>query len=323
MAIAPVVVAAARAGWRWQWLQLMGGLGPADAEGNYRRPASPFAERPPLPPHAAEAGGHLLIVGRSCPWAHRAWLTWTLRRLHTSIDLVVAQPDPAAGRWCFAEPLLGCSTLQELYRRAGADPAQRATVPVLVERRTGRIVVGESARLIELLNGWPAPADAPDLEPAGLEAPIQGWRERFQHAVNDGVYRCGFARTQAAYDRAEAALFSALEEAEQALQSGGGPWLCGAALSLAVVQRFPTLSRRERGNAPLCGVSRRPLWQLPALWRWRQRFYGLPGVAACCFDQAWRADYFGALFPLHPSGIVPAGPPLATLVNGQPGAPTP
>ena len=344
MAIPPAVVAAARAGWRWQWLQLMGGLGPADAEGNYRRPASPFAKRPPLPAGAGEPGGHLLIVGRSCPWAHRAWLTWRLRRLEASIDLVVAEPDPAAGRWCFPEPVLGCGTLQELYRRAGADPAQRATVPVLVERGSSRVVVGESARLIELLNAWPAPEGAPDLEPPHLAELISGWRERFQDAVNDGVYRCGFARNQAAYDRAETALFEALEQVERALeacesasspvfqqaepgasmaQPGGGPWLCGEALTLADVQLFPTLIRLELVYAPLFGVSRRPLWQFPALWRWRQRFYGLPGVADCCFDQAWRADYFGALFPLHPSGIVPAGPPLATLVYGQPGAPSP
>ena len=324
MAIPPAMVAAARAGWHWQWLQLMNGLGPADAEGNYRRPASPFAQRPPLPPSAAEPGGHLLIVGRSCPWAHRAWLTWRLRGLADTIALVLAEPDPAAGRWCFPEPLLGCSTLQELYRRSGADPARRATVPVLLERASGRIVVGESARLMELLNAWPAPPQAPDLEPEALAGPIGAWRERLQHAVNDGVYRCGFARHQAAYHRAETALFEALAEVEAALAApGAGPWLCGEALTLADVQLFPTLIRLELVYAPLFGVSRRPLWQFPALWQWRQRFFALPGVADCCFAEAWRTDYFGALFPLHPSGIVPAAPDLATLVHGHPGDSSP
>ena len=324
MAIPPVVVAAARSVWRWQWLQLMGGLGPADAEGNYRRPTSPFAERPPLPVDAAEPGAHLLIVGRSCPWAHRAWLTWQLRGLQASIRLVVAEPDPAAGRWCLPEPVLGCGTLQQLYRRGGAAPDQRATVPVLLETGGGRILVGESARLIELLNAWPAPPGAPDLEPTSLVPQINVWRERFQHAVNDGVYRCGFARTQAAYDRAEAELFAALAEADAALAvPQAGPWLCGQTLTLADVQLFPTLIRLELVYAPLFGVSRRPLWQFPALWRWRQRFYALPGVDACCFAEAWRGDYYGALFPLNPSGIVPAAPPLATLVNGLPGAAPP
>jgi putative glutathione S-transferase len=138
------------------------------------------------------------------------------------------------------------------------------------------------------------------------------------------VYRCGFARHQAAYDRAEAALFAALEAAEAALAApAAGPWLCGEALTLADVQLFPTLIRLELVYAPLFGVSRRPLWQFPALWQWRRRFFALPGVADCCFAEAWRADYFGSLFPLHPSGIVPAGPDLATLVNGHPGVPQP
>ena len=316
MAIPPAVVSAARQGWHWQWLQLMGGLGPADAEGNYTRPASPFDVKPPLPATAEQEGGHVLIVGRSCPWAHRAWLVWQLRQLQSRIRLLVVEPDPAAGRWRFSEPFLGCSTLQELYRRAGAPPQQRATVPVLVEPASGRVVVGESARLMELLNDWPGGDGAPDLEPEALRPAIQSWREQLQHAVNDGVYRCGFARNQAAYNRAEAALFTALEATEAALAApGGGPWLCGEALTLADVQLFPTLIRLELVYGPLFGVSRQPLWQLPALWRWRQRFFALPGVAASCCDQAWREDYFGALFPLHPSGIVPAGPPLATLMQ--------
>ena len=316
MTIPAVVVAAARAGWHWQWQRLMGGLGPADAEGNYRRPAAAFTALPPLPAQAGEPGRHVLIVGRSCPWAHRAWLVWRLRQLQESIALLVVDPDPKAGRWRFSTPFLGCNTLQELYQRAGADPNQRATVPVLVEQGSGAVVLGESARLIELLNRWPAPPQAPDLAPEGLASTVTPWRELFQDAVNDGVYRCGFARNQAAYDRAEMALFQALEQAERHLAAAGaGPWLCGQALTLADVQLFPTLIRLELVYAPLFGVSRRPLWQLPALWRWRQRFYGLPGVADTCCDQAWRRDYFGALFPLNPSGIVPAGPELATLVQ--------
>jgi putative glutathione S-transferase len=74
MTLPPVVVRTARAAWRCQWRQLMGGLGPADAEGRYRRPEGAFTALPPLPEDAAEPGRHVLIVGRSCPWAHRAWL---------------------------------------------------------------------------------------------------------------------------------------------------------------------------------------------------------------------------------------------------------
>ena len=142
---------------------------------------------------------------------------------------------------------------------------------------------------------------------------IDRWQSLLQPAVNDGVYRCGFARTQAAYDRAETDLFKALQQVEQALQDGRS-WLCGDELSLADVRLFPTLIRWEVVYAPLFGCSRQPLWQFPNLWRWRQRFT-LPGVDDTCDAKAWRQDYFGALFPLNPGGIVPAGPDLSTLVH--------
>ncbi|MFM7454766.1 MAG: glutathione S-transferase C-terminal domain-containing protein [Cyanobium sp.] len=317
MAPPPWLVRGVRQGWHWQWLRLMAGLGPADAEGHYRRPEAGFTSLPPLPDDAASPGAHVLIVGRSCPWAHRTWLVWSLRELGATIELVVVEPDPQAGRWQFAPPFEGCTSLLELYRRCGAGPQVRATVPLLYSRSRSQVLVGESARLIELLNHWPAPAAAPDLDPPEQRQSTAAWRQRLQHSVNDGVYRCGFARTQAAYDRAEAELFATLEEADQSLAFS--PWLSGAQPSLADVQLFTTLIRLELVYAPLFGVSRRPLWQLPALWRWRSRFHALPGVAASCWPQAWRRDYFGALFPLHPSGIVPAGPELATLVGACPG----
>jgi putative glutathione S-transferase len=183
-------------------------------------------------------------------------------------------------------------------------------------------VVNESARVIELLNRWPAASGAPDLEPAEAREAIEAWRARFQDAVNDGVYRCGFARSQQAYDADQEALFAALEEADQALgrqEERGHRWLCTAEIpTLADVVLFPTLIRWEMVYAPLFGCGQRPLWQLPALWRWRSRFFALPGVAATCSGAQWRQDYFGALFPLHPSGLIPAGPDLATLVNSAP-----
>ncbi|MEI8250051.1 MAG: glutathione S-transferase C-terminal domain-containing protein [Synechococcus sp. ELA057] len=320
MAPPALLVRSARGFWHCQWRQLMGGLGPADREGRYRRPVSPFTQIPSLPVDADQASAHVLIVGRSCPWAHRAWLVHRLRRLEGSIDLVVVEPDPAAGRWRFPVPFEGCSTLAELYRGSGAAADQRATVPVLWSRRQGRIVLGESAQLIELLDQWPS-ASGMRLAPADRLEEINAWRQRLQGDVNDGVYRCGFARTQAAYDEAEAALFAALEAVERELdrrQAQGESWLCGPEPTLADVILFPTLVRLELVYAPLFGVSRRPLWQLPALWRWRSRFHRLDGVAATCFPAAWRQDYFGALFPLHPSGIIPAAPDLESLLHASP-----
>ena len=193
-------------------------------------------------------------------------------------------------------------------------PHTEATVPVLVDPQEQRILGNESAQLVELLNRWPAAADAPDLAPEDLNPAMSKWQALLQPDVNDGVYRCGFARTQAAYDRAEAALFTALEQVEQSLGSRG-PWLCGDRLTLADLRLFPTLIRWEIVYDPLFGCSRLPLWQLPNIWRWRQQLLALPGVLDTCNAKAWRNDYFGALFPLNPGGIVPAGPELSKLVN--------
>jgi putative glutathione S-transferase len=193
-------------------------------------------------------------------------------------------------------------------------------VPVLVDPLEQRILGNESSQLVELLNRWPAAADAPDLAPADLGTAIAEWQELLQGNVNDGVYRCGFARNQTAYNQAESALFAALEEVERSLGSRG-PWLCGDRLTLADLRLFPTLIRWESVYAPLFGCSRKQLWQLPNIWRWRQQLLALPGVMATCDAEAWRQDYFGALFPLNPGGIVPAGPELSTLVNsGAPGS---
>ncbi|CAI8161110.1 MAG: Glutathionyl-hydroquinone reductase YqjG [Synechococcus sp. CC9902] len=323
MAIPPVLVKTARCGWNWQWLQLMGGLGPADHEGNYRRPAGDHPTAT-LPAQPLEGRGRdhraRLILGRSCPWAHRTWLVHTLRQLGESLDLLMAKADHQGGRWQLDPPWRNCSTLLELYRHCGSPPSHRATVPVLVDPLEQRILGNESSQLVELLNRWPAAADAPDLAPADLGTAIAEWQELLQGNVNDGVYRCGFARNQTAYNQAESALFAALEEVERSLGSRG-PWLCGDRLTLADLRLFPTLIRWESVYAPLFGCSRKQLWQLPNIWRWRQQLLALPGVMATCDAEAWRQDYFGALFPLNPGGIVPAGPELSTLVNsGAPGS---
>ena len=323
MAIPPVLVKTARCGWNWQWLQLMGGLGPADHEGNYHRPAGDHPTAT-LPAQPLEGRGRdhraRLILGRSCPWAHRTWLVHTLRQLGESLDLLMAKADHQGGRWQLDPPWRNCSTLLELYRHCGSPPSHRATVPVLVDPLEQRILGNESSQLVELLNRWPAAADAPDLAPADLGTAIAEWQELLQGNVNDGVYRCGFARNQTAYNQAESALFAALEEVERSLGSRG-PWLCGDRLTLADLRLFPTLIRWESVYAPLFGCSRKQLWQLPNIWRWRQQLLALPGVMATCDAEAWRQDYFGALFPLNPGGIVPAGPELSTLVNsGAPGS---
>jgi len=242
-----------------------------------------------------------------------------LRGLESTLEVMTAKADHEEGRWRLDPSWLGCSSLLELYRCCGAEPSLRATVPVLVdpgrdERHKPLLLGNDSTPLTLALNRWPAGPGAPNLAPAHLQQRIEAWQELLQPAVNDGVYRCGFARNQSAYNRASAAMADALQELERSLRQEG-PWLCGATLTLADVRLFPTLIRWETVYAPLFGCSASPLWMLPELWKWRQRFLSLSGVEATCDAAAWRHDYFGALFPLNPGGIVPDGPKLSTLVN--------
>ena len=325
MSIPPIAVAAARSGWNWQWNQLMNGLAPSDQAGNYLRPESQH-QRALVPGETVLANRSksdlpYLIIGRSCPWAHRTWLVYQLRGLKSNLNLVIAKADKKAGLWVLNPSWLGCDSLLGLYKKCGQPPSHRATVPTLIDPApTGinkpELLGNESAQLVEVLNEWPTNIEAPDLSPKELQKEIKSWQNLIQPSVNNGVYRCGFARTQSAYDKACAELFKALQEIELSL-SQKGPWLCGDMLTLADVRLFPTLIRWEMVYEPFFGCSKEPLWSFKNLWKWRQRFLSLPSILETCDSAAWRNDYFGALFPLRPSGIVPSGPDLVKMVNAK------
>ncbi len=120
MSIPPVVVNAARSSWHWQWRQLMNGLGPSDKGGNYIRPKSQH-EKASLPnaesiQNRSSKQLPSLIIGRSCPWAHRTWLVYKLKNLENKLNLIIATADHKAGRWGIDPPWLGYDSLLELYK---------------------------------------------------------------------------------------------------------------------------------------------------------------------------------------------------------------
>ena len=127
MPIPPIIVMAARAGWHGQWTLLMGGLGPSDGEGNYQRPVSDHLQAvlPEQPPLHERPGERLprLIVGRSCPWAHRTWLVHQLRGLENSLSLLMATADHEAGRWKL-KPAWLAGTHSALITKSNTEQAQ-------------------------------------------------------------------------------------------------------------------------------------------------------------------------------------------------------
>lgn len=175
------------------------------------------------------------------------------------------------------------------------------------------MINNESAEIIELLNdGFGSLASGPDLYPEAHQSEIDALNEKIYATVNNGVYRCGFAQTQAAYDQAVTALFSTLDELNERLSTQR--YLFGSGLTLADVRLFTTLIRFDVAYHGIFKCNRRRIADYPHLSGYLSDIYQLPGIAETCDIDAVKRDYFGNLFPLNPGGIVPVGPGWETLM---------
>tara|TARA_B100000214_G_scaffold370972_1_gene346524 strand:+ start:112 stop:1086 length:975 start_codon:yes stop_codon:yes gene_type:complete len=318
-----IFVKAARKIWSFVWNILMNGLAPSDEKGNYVRPENiqKIIQIPTSEDLKNRDSEHLpyLIIGESCPWAHRAWIMYEIKGLNKSINLHIAKVDSEGGRWIFEPKIFGCKSLQDLYKKCGNHQSKRATVPILfdpgrVAKSKFNLINNESAELVKILNNWPSKNNDLDMNPKHCEKSIINWHKLIQENINNGVYKCGFARNQEAYEKASESLFSALRIIEESLNSNG-PWLCGKDLTIADVRLFPTLIRWETIYDPLFKCSVMPITLFPNIIEWRKNFFNMVNIKKTCRIESWRKDYFGALFPLNPSGIVPKGQSLEAIIS--------
>lgn len=293
----------------------MSKLAPSSKSGEYIRPESQFRQTigvdQPYPPAASR---YQLIVGMGCPWAHRTLVVRALKGLEAAISVVTVSPSPNAGIWVFDQEMLGCQTLPDLYDLARPGYEGRCTVPVLWDSETQSIVNNESAEIIVILNeAFNSYASHPDLDlyPTDLRDTIDTWNDRIYHAVNNGVYRCGFAQTQIAYDKACDELFAVLDELDGVLASQR--YVCGDRPTLSDVRLFTTLFRFDIVYHGLFKCNRRRIQDYLHLGPYLRDLYQLPGVAQTCDLNSVKRDYYGNLFPLNPGGIIPSGPDLANL----------
>lgn len=292
----------------------MGQLAPNKATGEYDRPESTFLKRLGSKAHPVERDRYRLYVGLSCPWAHRTLITRVLKGLENAIDVVVLKASVKAGGWAFEPPHEGCSTFKQFYRQAHPQYQGRTTVPVLWDKQSRAIVNNESAQIIETLNAdCNELADHPalDLYPPALRSEIDAWNTKIYHQVNNGVYRCGFAQSQTAYEEAAIALFETLDELDAHLAQQR--YLCPGQITLADVRLFPTLVRFDSVYHHLFRCDRRRLVDYANLWGYVRDIYQLPGIADTCDLEQIRRDYYETLFPINPGGIVPLGPDLTLL----------
>lgn len=300
--------------WTTLWQIMMAKLAPRSSSGEYIRPASQFRNSVGTELYPSAKGRYRLYVGLGCPWAHRTLVVRALKGLEEVISVTFVNPSPMEGGWVFQQEEEGCRTLAELYERAEPGYTGRSTVPALWDTQTKAIVNNESAEIIVMLNAaFNQFAKHPELDlyPTALKEEVDQWNEKIYPSVNNGVYRCGFAQTQAAYDQASDELFKTLGEIEAALESKR--YLCGDSVTLADVRLFTTLFRFDIVYYGLFKCNRHRIQDYKHLGAYLRDLYQLPGIADTCDSEIVKREYYGNLFPLNPGGIIPSGPEMNLL----------
>ncbi|MBF2048119.1 MAG: glutathione S-transferase family protein [Elainella sp. C42_A2020_010] len=322
-----LIIRSGRWVWTTMWHLMMSQMAPRSKAGEYLRPESQFrnlvlpsetlvnpstdSANSSAEVYPAAAGRYRLVVGWGCPWAHRTLVTRALKGLEDAISVTFVAPSPEAGGWIFEQPEEGCQSLRDLYQLAQPDYTGRCTVPVLWDTQQQQIVNNESAEIIVILNeAFNQFAKQPELDlyPEDKREEINDWNEKIYHALNNGVYRCGFAQSQSAYETACNQLFQTLDQIDTVLEHQR--YLCGNTVTLADVRLFPTLFRFDSVYYSLFKCNRRRIQDYPNLSSYLRDLYQLSGVAATCNLAAVKRDYYGNLFPLNPGGIIPLGPDL-------------
>jgi len=263
----------------------------------------------------AEAGRYHLYVSLACPWAHRTLIYRQFKGLESLIDVSVVSWLMLENGWTFnktlgstGDKLDGMSFLHQRYTKDDAHYTGRVTVPVLWDKHEQRIVSNESAEIIRMFNSAfdDITGNSRDLYPEPLRAQIDELNERIYPAVNNGVYRAGFATTQDAYEEAFKTLFNELDWLEERL--GRQRYLAGEYLTEADVRLFTTLIRFDAVYHGHFKCNLRRLADYPNLSGWLRELYQLEGVAGTVDFQHIKNHYYASHRTINPTGIVPLGP---------------
>ncbi|MDF2095479.1 glutathione S-transferase family protein [Aquibaculum arenosum] len=270
---------------------------------------------------AAEQGRYRLYVSLACPWAHRALIFRKLKGLESAIPVSVVHWRMKENGWEFrtdddpsgavtGDPLFGADFLHQLYTRAKPDYSGRVTVPVLWDEKRETIVSNESAEIIRMLNSAfdEAGAHAGDYYPQALRSEIDAINEMVYDRVNNGVYKAGFATTQAAYEEAVTDLFETLDDLEARL--GRQRYLVGDRPTEADWRLFTTLLRFDPVYVGHFKCNLRRLVDYPNLWAYTRELYQVPGVAETVNFHHIKHHYYGSHDTINPTGVVPLGPLL-------------
>jgi putative glutathione S-transferase len=263
-----------------------------------------------------EAGRYHLYVSYACPWAHRVLTTRALLGLEEVITVDVVDPVREDQGWAFTSEKEKCTPdrvhgfdyLREVYAEADPEYTGRVTVPVLWDREEGTIVNNESEEIIKMLaTAFDDLAErTADLYPYGSREEVDDLIDDIYPAINNGVYRAGFAGSQAAYERAVRELFDALEKYDRLL--GEQRYLWGGALTLADICLYTTLFRFDEIYHTHFKCNVEEVADYEHLWPYLRELYQLPGVADVSHMDHCKQHYYRSHERLNPTGIVPVGP---------------
>jgi len=287
-------------------------------DGSFVRPQSVFRDRVTRDGSSgfkAEAGRYYLVTAPSCPWAHRTLLMRKLKVLEDTIPILESDLPKGQG-WAYSRglddlrPIEGIFHVHQVYSAARSGFTGRATVPVLWDRKSRTIVNNESSEIIRMLNSeFDDFGDAGlNLYPEALRSAIDETNAFVYDAINNGVYRCGFARTQAAYEDSFRKLFAALDSLEKRL--GRQRYLVGDQFTEADLRLFPTLVRFDAVYYSHFKCNLRRLADYHNLSNYTRDIYQIPGVAETVDIAGIKLGYYGGMRNLNPSGIIPLGPEL-------------
>ncbi|HET7327250.1 MAG TPA: glutathione S-transferase C-terminal domain-containing protein [Nocardioidaceae bacterium] len=265
-----------------------------------------------------EAGRYRLVWCRACPWAHRSRIVLGLLGLDEVISVGTVDPIRDDKGWRFTldpdgrDPVLDIGYLADAYLHTDPGYVGRVTVPALIDVPSGLVVTNDYPQLsLDLSTQWREhhKPDAPDLYPERLRAEIDEVNALVFRDVNNGVYRCGFAASQQAYDEAFDALFNRLDWLEQRLD--GREFLVGEQLTEADVRLFTTLVRFDAVYHGHFKCNRNKLTEMPALWAYARRLFALPGFGDTVDFDHIKRHYYVTHDVINPTGIVPKGPDLS------------
>ena len=293
---------------------------PSSKDGRFRRFDSGFRDwvsRDGTTEFPAEAGRYHLYISQACPWSHRTTIMRALKGLETVISITEMDAFMGDEGWRIDQTAFEENAnvardrfLYEVYLRAAPNYSGPITVPLLWDKQRQRIVSSESADILRMLNSafTDFAEPSPDYYPPSLRTEIDRMNAVVYEAVNNGVYRAGFATTQEAYEEAIAKLFSTLGELDARL--GHQRYLTGDVITEADWRLFTTLIRFDPVYVTHFKTDRRRIADYPHLGPYLRELYQVPGIAATVDLPHIRRHYFHSHRRLNPNGIIATGPPL-------------